>query len=596
MPSPIAEAPNVAAVLRSRGAPLSRLLLLLPMAAAGILAWRHRWVHEDAFIGYRIVHNLMVSHVPLFNLSQRVEGYTDPLWMLVQAVVAAVVGPFFRKGPPFEWLSVGLGISFTLLGMFAAGLGAQWLWGELMPEDRITVPAGLVVLIGIAAFWDFTTSGLETGLGFLWLGAAFWGLTRALRTGRDHLGPQVWPALWLSLGSLVRPDLEIYSLLFLAVQALRLRRWAHRCAAVALGLAAPLAYQIFRMGYFAAIVPNTAIAKEAGLTNWAGGWGYLKDFVGVYLLWIPLLGLVVPIGWATSKLWRGRRLDLGCVLLVPCLGALLHVLYVVRVGGDYMHGRMLLPALFAFLSPVAAIPWRSGRWLLPALGVWAVISAARFREPDVWIDARGVMVQKWSGKPHPVTLEDYENFDLVPDGWNLRKEAAEAMQARAAGDPLGRFDYERGKPEVAVKLQPWIRAPVAAVRAAMGLGGYAAGPDVEMLDLLSLTDPIAARVRLEKRGFPGHEKQFGREWEWARAVDAESDDRIPQSLSREKVAAARAALQCGLFVELEAAITGPLTASRFFRNILASVRLTRFRFNADPIAAEAKLCPRASGS
>ncbi len=573
---------------------LSRWLLLPPIVLTGLFAWRHRWVHEDAFIGYRIVRNIMASHAPLFNLSQRVEGYTDPLWMLVQAVVAALVSPFFpRAGPPMEWLSIGLGISFTLLGMYAAGLGAAWLWGEVDDENGLTVPAGLIVLAGMASFWDFTTSGLETGLGFFWLGTAFWGVTRALRTERQAV--QLWSALWLGLGSLVRPDLEIYSLLFLAVQAVPLETWGRRLAVLGAGVAAPGVYQIFRMGYFAAIVPNTAIAKEAGLTNWGGGWHYFEDFIQVYLLWLPLAALAPWLFRAAAKLWRGRRVAVFALASVPCAAALVHSLYVIRVGGDYMHGRMLLPALFAFLLPVAVIPWRSGRWVLPALCVWALVSAVHFREPHLWIDARGWMIEQWSKKAHPVTLDDYAACDLVPDGRKLHQEAAESLRARARGDPLGQFDYEEGRPSVAVELQPWVRTPFVAVRAAMGLTGYAAGPEVELLDRLSLTDPTAARVRLARRGFPGHEKIFTNEWEWARAVAPASDDRLPASLDRAKVEAARAALQCGEFPELQAAITEPLTVSRFLRNMAVSWRLTRFRFNADPIAAQAELCnPTAS--
>src|SRR5699024_7295911 len=36
--------------------------------------------------------------------------------------------------------------------------------------------------------------------------------------------------------------------------------------------------------------------------------------------------------------------------------ALIMLLYVTRVGGDFMHGRVLLPSLFLFLLPVAVVP------------------------------------------------------------------------------------------------------------------------------------------------------------------------------------------------------------------------------------------------
>ena len=43
------------------------------------------------------------------------------------------------------------------------------------------------------------------------------------------------------------------------------------------------------------------------------------------------------------------------MLTGPLLGAALHALYVVRVGGDFMHARFLLPTTFALLMPAAVV-------------------------------------------------------------------------------------------------------------------------------------------------------------------------------------------------------------------------------------------------
>ena len=47
-------------------------------------------------------------------------------------------------------------------------------------------------------------------------------------------------------------------------------------------------------------------------------------------------------------------------LIVTVIAALLHGLFLVRVGGGFMHGRLLLPTLFGLLLPVSALTW-SGR-------------------------------------------------------------------------------------------------------------------------------------------------------------------------------------------------------------------------------------------
>ena len=53
------------------------------------------------------------------------------------------------------------------------------------------------------------------------------------------------------------------------------------------------------MGYFAMLVPNTALAKEAGLSRWGQGAAYAWDTLGTYWLLVPL---------ALLGAWLARRL------------------------------------------------------------------------------------------------------------------------------------------------------------------------------------------------------------------------------------------------------------------------------------------------
>lgn len=128
-------------------------------------------------------------------------------------------------------------------------------------------------------------------------------------------------------------------------------------------LTLPVGCQVLRMGYYAALVPNTAIAKAAGASLWQRGATYLGDYAGRYLLVLPLVALLAA--WAPVLVSRVRHRDPAGAGLVaaPVVGGLLHATYVVRLGGDFMHGRLLLPATFALLLPVlvVGVPVRSGR-------------------------------------------------------------------------------------------------------------------------------------------------------------------------------------------------------------------------------------------
>ena len=77
--------------------PAQGAALALPPLALARLGWEQRWVTDDAFIAFidlRIVQHLLAGHGPVYNLGQRVEAYTNPLWVLLLAALVALTAPF----------------------------------------------------------------------------------------------------------------------------------------------------------------------------------------------------------------------------------------------------------------------------------------------------------------------------------------------------------------------------------------------------------------------------------------------------------------------------------------------------------------------
>ncbi len=105
-----------------------------------------------------------------------------------------------------------------------------------------------------------------------------------------------YEAALVGFGPLVRPELALWSAGFLAVATVF--EWRAHGARRALGmlaaaLALPFAYEIFRMGYYASLVPNSAIAKEASLAYWSSGWHYLHQTLDPYWLLVPIVIVVL---------------------------------------------------------------------------------------------------------------------------------------------------------------------------------------------------------------------------------------------------------------------------------------------------------------
>ena len=96
-----------------------------------------------------------------------------------------------------------------------------------------------------------------------------------------------------------------------------------------------------------------------------------------YTLWLPL-ALAVPFVLLPARAWWKRGDRLGVVVLVmPIVAGLVDILYVVHVGGDYMHARLLLPGFFAAPRlPIFVSVRQAGSLLaIPLAGivVWAVV-------------------------------------------------------------------------------------------------------------------------------------------------------------------------------------------------------------------------------
>ncbi len=552
---------------------LELALRAAPVLVLVVLGWTHRWVEEDAFINFRVVDQIRAGHGPVFNVGQRVEVATSPLW-LAMLTVARTVLPFVR----LEYLSIVGGLVLTGFGLWWAQAGAARLWrGD---GRALMVPFGAVALAALPASWEWATSGLENGLSVAWLGAVMLVLATV---GRRELSPPttttarlVGAGVLLGLGPLVRPDLTIMSVVAVVAVLLTRRLRGARLAAFVLGaLALPVVVELFRMGYYGVLVPNTALAKDAGGTYWANGWNYLVDLVATYWLWIPLLAVAAI---AVLLLTRAQRASWIVALALP-IAALLHTLYIVKTGGDYLHARLLMPSLFALLAPFAAVPWQ--RRLLPPLavvGIWAVLALAVLR-PSIHrvfvpltqhgvVEGRALMQGLTKPGRWPVLAEDF----VFTDG-----PLAKRLQARGERALL-----------INTSKQPILDATPARttlMSVASGVSGYRAGPDVIVHEYNSLADPVGSHMPANGLG-AGHRKRESYPWVIALTTRRGVNAGFPAA----KVNGARAALRCGALRELVDATEAPMTLGRFWSNLTGAVGRTRLVVPRDERTAEATFC------
>ncbi len=566
-----------AAALRRRIAdrPLQWGLAAVPVLVVATMGWRLRWTDDDGFINFRILDQLFAGHGPVYNSGQRVEAFTSPLWLVLLGVLRLLFGWAIDQA----WLAVVLGVGSLAGGLVAAAAGAALLRRRAGATGSLW-PLGLVIIAALPPTWEYATAGLETGLAIGWVGLSFWALARI-----EGPAPR-WALVLFGLGPLVRPELALHSLALL-VAVVVITRPSRRAAlaAVAWALALPVAYQVFRMGYYAAVVPNTALAKAAGSPRVDQGWFYLTNTVEPYWLVVPLLAVVV---WfvAGRRPGTGRTGPVAVATAAMVSAGTAQLAYVVVVGGDYMHARMLLVPIFTLCCPIALVELRADRTArrvqaaaLVAVAAWAVVVAGFLRAPAPTSfgaravgDQRGFFV-RLSGSKNPVTLDDWSGSYLYAEGTLARRRHAAGADVLLSAvpdvpypPPAGQLPTERG-------AGTWL------FLSGIGVTGARAGVDVPVIDVHGLADPLAARLPLGRRtGLPGHERWLPPSWS-----DAEA--RVRLAVAAPATADARRALGCGDVGRLRAATEDRLTAGRFLDNLWSAPALTRLEVPRDPAVA-----------
>jgi arabinofuranosyltransferase len=131
-----------------------------------------------------------------------------------------------------------------------------------------------------------------------------------------------------------------------------------------------------------------------------------------------------------------------------------------------------------------------------------------------------------------------------------------------------------------IPLSPSVKQAAAIQGGSVGVAGYLAPTDVYVIDTLGLADPLGSRIRIGKRGRPGHEKVLPQAWMIARFTEA-AGPTFDQ---------ARQALRCDALADLLKATSGSLGFTDFFRNMTWSPRLTSLRFSEVPSEADKELC------
>ncbi|MFI6999137.1 flagellar motor control protein ZomB [Nocardia sp. NPDC050175] len=585
--------------------------IVFTAALFAIGGWTRRWIADDGLTVLRTVRNLLAGNGPVFNAGERVEVNTSTAWTYLIWFFG------WLTQARLEYVALGLGLALSVAAIVFAMLGAARLWDG--GGAQLLLPAGALVYIALPPARDYATSGLESSLVICWLAVLWWWLIRWSHAEKVSLASVSGLSVVAGLAPLIRPELTLVGGLALLMiccaplPGIRLRPWLFRAVVVATAALVPVAYQVWRMGYYGLPYPNTAVAKDASGAKWRQGSFYLWNLVGPYWLWVPL----VLLGVAAAMAVRSRRVGshaateanptlregihrfhwwlrtpAAVVALMLSSGALL-TLYEIRVGGDFMHGRMLLPPLFCLLLPVMVLPLKSSAapadprrnlivpaalaatlgWALFAADVTAIETGNRITAAGI-ADERLYYVQS-TGHEHPIRAEDYLDYPRIramigdiarsPNGGLLINTPSWTWQVVPPPTPIP--DGGVGHTVFFVNL---------------GMIGMNMPLDVRVIDPVGLSYPLAAHTFRFPNARIGHDKNLDSDWAVVDAGMANEHPRLPWFLDEGWVTRIRTALRCPETRDLLAATRAPLTVDRFQRNVRYSLGYARYRIDRVP--------------
>ena len=436
------------------------LVILISLFIILFIILRRAWMTDDAYITLRTVDNFVNGFGLTWNIAERVQVFTHPLWMFVLSAFY-----FFTREPYYT--TIYLSVFFTLFSIV--------LLFKYFAKSTLLVMLATTVLALSRAFVDYSTSGLENPLSYLLVIIFF--IIFLYHLEQINHTTLVWLSLIASLGILNRMDYFLIFILPLLYCLWLYHDWKGTLYLL-LGQIPFLVWEVFSFLYYGYLVPNTAFAKL--------GYGFamvvLKQGMTYFINSIvndPLTMFFIGVGIVLP--WLIKSIDIR--LKVLSLSICAYLLYVLSIGGDFMSGRFFsIPLVCALIVIITIAKSFTNQPLLILIGLALLLG---FSIPWNTLTLNTAETSLGNNIIADERIYYFQSTGLIYQ-----------LDYRAGHDfiweTMGKDFKQRGIKVTAAK--------------AIGMFGYYAGPGVFIVDQEALADPLLSHLppQIEPTFHPGH--------------------------------------------------------------------------------------------
>ncbi len=417
---------------------------------------KNMWLGDDIFLTMRTLDNFVNGFGLVWNVGERVQIFTHPLWMLI------ILPFYYLLKSPYVTLYlisgiISLSVFFILLHNFA--------------QNKKAVLFTTLAIVSSASFIDYSSSGLENPLSHLI------SLIFMLILFNENEDTQPHKKIFLlslcaSTGILTRYDT---ALLYIPALAFQVYKNRHTLKATLFsmikGFTPLFLWELFSILYYGFLFPNTYYAKA--LTDLSLAW---KIKNGAYyfansLEWDPTTLLIVVASIILTFAQKNNQKK------SVAFGVILYAIYILVIGGDFMAGRFFSNIFLIGLTLILCIDYPK---TLKRFGNIGYISSVSI-----------LVIIGLQSKSAPVLYGDANQPNLYQPSFISNEKAFYSELGLIYHYKLGQLpDWgQKGLSAKKNENTPFYRGG--------GLFGYYAGPEIYLIDPYVLGDPLRARLPVE---------------------------------------------------------------------------------------------------
>ena len=390
--------------VKSTNPSLFILISAIAIVVSIVYSYKLKWLGDDIFIALRYVQNFLAGNGLVYNKGERVEGFTDFLWIMLISF--------------FSWLKRDPLVTVQVLGILAS-VGTLTLVSiiSFKISKRYEVFLLPFITLALALNYDYNTwatSGLETSLfSFLLCTSFFVFFFTSIAPTKRYL----LTGFFLCLALMTRPDtlliVFLANLLFVCNLFFQ-KKTLPNISSILLYfnlafVVIYIPYFMWRYHYYGFIFPNTYYDKLGNESNFSKGFSYLWLYFKPHF--ISLLAFILPLFIIFPLLKNKFKENLkhflsdnwNAAYLVAIKIVLLYlVFFVAKVGGDFMYARFIIPIapflyFIIFYSVLKLVKPKTVNLALGVLVAASLIETTLRMDVFKKTDANGKEIITWNG-------------------------------------------------------------------------------------------------------------------------------------------------------------------------------------------------------